>query len=71
MMSMMKVTLTAKAHDGKITVNTDIAVPAGDDDYQVTMNIVPQKLASLTTLDQLYGILADDPMLEITDEDWE
>jgi hypothetical protein len=41
-----------------------MVAPISDNDYQVTINISPQKRSSLTTLDQLYGILANDPMPE-------
>jgi hypothetical protein len=68
MMDALKITLTAKAHDGKLAVNTEIPVPLGDGEYQVTINVIPNKNGLASPLGRLYGILADDPMPEIDDD---
>jgi hypothetical protein len=62
------VTILAKAHNGKVAVNTEIAVSGSDNDYVVTIHITPQTLTPMQLLDQLYGMLANNPMPEI-DED--
>lgn len=63
------ITLVTKAHNGKITVRTEIPVSDEADTYLVTIAVAPQPPASSQpsqTLDQLYGALADTPLPEIT-----
>lgn len=66
-MESQQVTLVAKAHNGKIRVSADIPVSSGTDTYVVTIAVTPQIDESPSTrsaLDQLYGALADSPMLK-------
>lgn len=68
-MEIQHVTLVTKAHDGKITVHTEIPVADGADTYKVTSTVTPQSAASprpSQTLDHLYGALAETPLPEIT-----
>lgn len=63
------ITLVTKAHNGKVTVCTEIPVSDEADTYVVTIAVAPQAPALLQrpqTLDQLYGALADAPLPEIT-----
>lgn len=63
------ITLVTKAHNGTITVRTEIPVSDEADTYLVTIAVAPQPPASSQpsqTLDQLYGALADTPLPEIT-----
>ncbi len=66
-------TLTAKAHDGKVTIRAEIPVSGEAEDYLVTIVVSPQlpehpATQPAPTLDQLYGALADSPLPEITDD---
>lgn len=68
-MEIQHVTLVAKAHDGKITVRTEIPVSDEADTYVVTIAVAPQPPVSPQppqTLDELYGELMDTPLPEIT-----
>lgn len=59
-MDTQHITIVAKAHDGKVTIHTEIPV-TGDDTYIVTIAVAPQA----KSLDDLYGVLADAPIPEI------
>ena len=68
-METKQITLVTKAHDGKITVRTEIPVSDETDTYIVTIAVAPQASALLQrpqTLDELYGALADARLPEIT-----
>jgi hypothetical protein len=61
-------TIQAKAHDGKVVVNTIIPVSGDAEDYLISIELIPQHLPAIQSLDHLYGALADTPLPEITDE---
>lgn len=69
-MEAQRITLVAQAKDGKITVSAEIAVPDGAGTYLVTIAVAPQlsTQAPSSTLDQLYGALADTPLPELIEE---
>ncbi len=60
-METQHITIVAKAHNGKVTIHTDIPVSGTDETYVVTIAVAPQS----PTLDELYGALADTPLPEI------
>jgi len=59
------ITLVAEAHDGKVTIRTEIPVSDANGTYVVTIAVSPQPSAQSQALDQLYGALADTPMPEV------
>ena len=58
-MEAQHITIVAKAHDGKVSIHTEVPV-TDDDTYVVTIAITPQSHA----LDELYGALEDTPIPE-------
>ncbi len=68
-----QITLTAKAHNGKVSVHADIPVSGDADEYLVSIAVtprLPERSAPqlVSTLDHLYGALADTPLPEISDD---
>lgn len=68
-METQRITLVAQAQDGKITVSAEIPVSEGAGTYLVTIAVTPQpsEQTPATTLDHLYGALADTPLPEMTE----
>jgi hypothetical protein len=71
-MEQQRITLIAKAHNGTISIQTEIPVPDGADTYVVTIGVTPQSVTEAEgqrqALDALYGVLADTPLPEITED---
>ena len=67
-METLHVTLVTEAHDGKVTIRTEIPVPDAAGTYVVTLAVSPQLSTQSQSLDHLYGALADTPMPEITSD---
>jgi hypothetical protein len=67
------ITLIAKAHNGTISIQTEIPVSDDTDTYVVTIGVKPQSApeaaAQREALDGLYGVLADAPLPEITEDE--
>ena len=61
-MEAQHITIVTKAHDGKVTIRTEVPVTGDDETYIVTIAVAPQA----KSLDELYGALADAPIPEIT-----
>ncbi len=64
-MELRHLTLITKPNNGKITISAEILVTGDDDEYVVTIDVVPHAPAPSQTLDDLYGALADCPLPEI------
>jgi hypothetical protein len=66
------ITLIAKAHNGRISIHTEIPAPGDAESYVVTIDVTPQPAtdtaAQHAALDALYGALADTPLPEITED---
>jgi hypothetical protein len=73
-MEQQRITLIAKAHNGTVSIHTEIPVPGDADTYLVTIGVTPQPQSLLEptarrqALDALYGVLADTPLPEITED---
>ena len=67
-MAPQHITLVAKAHDGSITVHTEIPVSGDADTYVVTIEVAPQPRTFPKSLDELYGALSDTPLPESIDD---
>jgi hypothetical protein len=67
-MEIQHLTLVTAAHNGKVTIRTEIPVSDADGTYVVTIAVSPQCSTQSQALDQLYGALADTPMPEITSD---
>ena len=72
-MEQQRITLIAKAHNGMISIRTEIPVSDEPHTYVVTIDVTPQSVvetaAEQRLLDALYGVLADTPLPEISEED--
>ena len=69
------ITLIAKAHNGTISIHTEIPVSGDADTYDVTIGVTPHQphavlepAARRKELEVLYGVLADTPLPEITED---
>jgi hypothetical protein len=71
-MDQQHITLIAKAENGKISIHTEIPAPGDAENYVITIGVTPQPITDTTARRQalaaLYGILADTPMPEITED---
>jgi hypothetical protein len=71
-MEQQQITLIAKAHNGRISIHTEIPAPGDAESYVVTIGVTPQATlepaAQHAALDALYGALADTPLPEISED---
>lgn len=64
-METQHLTLVTEAHNGKVTIRTEIPVPDAEGTYVVSIAVSSQISTQSQALDHLYGAWADTPMPEI------